>query len=413
MTITNNTDFSRGIHESYNRDIMKKKILFICVHSPFETGGGGAQRTRLLFQALCTVGHVDLVCFSSSPAPQGKKSENYSVLFSAEVRQKSFSHKQSLFNKLRFWSPCSIYPLDRAAARIVEKILSENAYDHIVIRYMQTAFQCGLYRRNNLIIDVDDSPWQVFRSYAFDRQLRLRKRISYFYSYVVSGFYIPGFCKRSFHLFFSNKKQATYDNSSYLPNIPLTDHIDFNRRTIIPQNKTILFVGNMKYGPNLLGLDRFIQHVWKDIIQAVPDARFRIIGQGIPDQKRDRWNRIKGIEIAGFVEDLSSEYLNCHIVVAPIYHGGGTNIKVLEAMMANRSCVITTFAARGFEDILINRENIIIVDDYSDFSAAVIELLTDSALNAYIGKNAAGTIDNYLSGDIFLSNVTAVFNNSR
>lgn len=388
---------------------MKKKILFICLHSPFETGEGGAQRTRLLFQALCTIGHVYLVCFSSSPPPTEKQGKNFTILFFDDVRQKLFSHRQILLNKLKFWSPYSVYPLDHAASGIIEKITNENTFDHIVIRYIQTAFQCGLYRKNNLIIDVDDAPWQVFRSFAFDRDIKRKRRILNFYLLVVSRLHIPGFCKRSYHLFFSNKAQAVYDNSSYLPNIPLAEHVDFHRKTLMIENKKILFVGNLKYEPNLLGLDRFIQNVWKDIIKVVPDAQFRIVGKYIPEQIRDRWKHSEGIEIAGFVKDLSKEYLNCHVVVAPIYHGGGTNIKVLEAMLANRSCVITTFAARGFEDFLSNRENIIAVDNYADFSAAVIELLTNPELNALIGKNAAKTIDQYFSEDTFFRNVKAVF----
>jgi glycosyltransferase involved in cell wall biosynthesis len=89
------------------------------------------------------------------------------------------------------------------------------------------------------------------------------------------------------------------------------------------------------------------------------------------------------------------------VVIVPIYQGAGTNIKVLEAMYTNMPCVITQHASRGFEDILIDKQNVLIAQTDIEFADKVIAVLKDKNLNTYIKMNAYKTIENNFSYNSF------------
>ena len=98
------------------------------------------------------------------------------------------------------------------------------------------------------------------------------------------------------------------------------------------------------------------------------------------------------------------------MVIAPIFHGAGTSIKVLEAMANRRSCVLTPFATRGLTDVLAHRENVMVADNYGAFSKAIIELFENPELNRDIQNNAFRTIEKYFSEDAFQKRIETTFN---
>ena len=167
----------------------------------------------------------------------------------------------------------------------------------------------------------------------------------------------------------------------------------------------------MKYKPNYLGMDYFLNHIWLNIIKKLPEATIRIVGKGTPKRYQEKWDLIPGVKVLGYVRDLIPEYENCSLVIAPIYHGAGTNIKILEAMYMQRASVITEFACRGQKDVFINNENIMIAKNNDEFVRYIIELLSKYNLNNYIRSNAAKTINAHFTYNVFYDCVMSAFSN--
>jgi glycosyltransferase involved in cell wall biosynthesis len=67
---------------------------------------------------------------------------------------------------------------------------------------------------------------------------------------------------------------------------------------------------------------------------------------------RREWQAVGGVEVLGHVEDLAAVYAKSRAVVVPMYDGGGTKIKVLEALAHNRCVLLTRYAHRGYEHTL-------------------------------------------------------------
>jgi glycosyltransferase involved in cell wall biosynthesis len=90
------------------------------------------------------------------------------------------------------------------------------------------------------------------------------------------------------------------------------------------------------------------------------------------------------VEVTGTVPDLEPWYARTRVALAPLLTGGGSRLKILEALAAGRPVVATSIGAEGLED-LIGR-GVVVADDPADMAAAVVELLRDPRASAELGR---------------------------
>src|SRR5204862_1439452 len=112
---------------------------------------------------------------------------------------------------------------------------------------------------------------------------------------------------------------------------------------------TALFFGAMNYYPNSDGIVFFVRQVLPILWSRYPKLRLRIVGP-IPDGPgpvRDLAS--DRVEVVGFVDDLRAEIQRARVVVAPLRVGGGTRLKILEAMATGRPIVSTRIGAEGID----------------------------------------------------------------
>lgn len=324
-----------------------KKNLLITHCNPFDFSSGGNQRTSFLLSSLLQFYAVDVICFTKDEPPQ-LLPQNCSILFWRETTPIKYERLKRYLGVFKC-SLDSFYLVNKYCKYIVNSILESNDYEFIVIRYIQNVCLCGLETSDNLIVDVDDLPEQVLASILKETNAGLLKRVYYFYLLKKINISTTKFLSHIRHSFFSNPNQCNYRNSSYLPNIPYIQEKIVDDVTFFRQKNIILFVGFLEYSPNYMGLDYFITKIWVNILKCVPDAELRIIGKGLPGKYLDSWKKYSRISVLGYVRDLPEEYKKCKVAIVPIYSGGGSNIKVLEAMSLKRPCVVSEFATRGFE----------------------------------------------------------------
>lgn len=114
----------------------------------------------------------------------------------------------------------------------------------------------------------------------------------------------------------------------------------------------VLFFGRLDYEPNALGFERFLREGWPELRRRRPDAILRLVGGGASAALRDAAAATAGVEVVGFVPDLVAELAASDVLVVPLWAGGGTRLKVLEAMAAAVPIVGTALGVEGigFED---------------------------------------------------------------
>jgi glycosyltransferase involved in cell wall biosynthesis len=147
----------------------------------------------------------------------------------------------------------------------------------------------------------------------------------------------------------------------------------------------VLFVGAMGYRPNAQAADSLVQEIWPAVRAQVPAARLVIIGPG-REHAASYHSADPSVTFAGFVDDLQSWYRRARVVCCPIYHGGGTRVKIIEAAAHAKAIVSTRLGAEGlnFED---GRE-IILRDAPAQLAEACVRLLADPHGAARLGKAA-------------------------
>jgi glycosyltransferase involved in cell wall biosynthesis len=153
----------------------------------------------------------------------------------------------------------------------------------------------------------------------------------------------------------------------------------------------VVFVGAMDWEPNVDAAEYFCQEIWPIIAASVPDARFRIVGRN-PAHRVQRLASAS-IEVTGRVPSVADHLGQAAVVVVPLRVGGGTRLKIYEAMAAGRAVVSTSVGAEGLD--VHHGRDIILADNPGSFAQAVLKLLGDAALRSRYEREAAAVAARY------------------
>src|ERR1700732_297589 len=161
----------------------------------------------------------------------------------------------------------------------------------------------------------------------------------------------------------------------------------------------ITFVGGMDWEPNVDGVEYFCGEVWPQIKAEVPQARFRIVGRN-PDRRAQEWasnsanpNDDGSVEVTGRVPSIVEHLRQSAVVVVPLRIGGGTRLKIYEAMATGKAVVSTTVGGAGLD--VDHGRGIILADAPRSFAQAVIMLFRDRELRRRYEKAAVETAARY------------------
>lgn len=152
-----------------------------------------------------------------------------------------------------------------------------------------------------------------------------------------------------------------------------------------PAGRRVLFVGNYEYAPNVDAVEWALDEVWPRLWQRQPDARFIVCGHALPEAWRQRW-RDPRIEWRGYVPSLPEVQSQAAVFMAPLRSGGGSKLKVLEALAAGLPVVSTREGLSGLNvtDGLQAR----IADSAEAMSDAIDELLRQPERARELGQAA-------------------------
>jgi polysaccharide biosynthesis protein PslH len=153
----------------------------------------------------------------------------------------------------------------------------------------------------------------------------------------------------------------------------------------------ITFVGAMDWEPNVDGVDYFCGEIWPLIRAEVAEARLRIVGRN-PVRRVQRWAS-DTVEITGEVPSVVEHLRQSAVVIVPLRIGGGTRLKIYEAMATAKAVVSTRVGAEGLD--IEHGRDIILADDPRSFSQAVVMMLRDPSLRRRYGTAAREKASRY------------------
>jgi glycosyltransferase involved in cell wall biosynthesis len=155
------------------------------------------------------------------------------------------------------------------------------------------------------------------------------------------------------------------------------------------ERQTILFFGTIDYFPNTDGLLFFLDDVMPLLRARYPSLELLIVGASPPPAIQRRAGA--GVTVTGMVDDLRPYLERARAVIAPLRIGGGTRLKILEAMAMGRPVVSTTLGAEGLA--VSHGRDILIADGAHAFAAEVGRVLDDDRLADDLGSAARRLVE--------------------
>ena len=149
-----------------------------------------------------------------------------------------------------------------------------------------------------------------------------------------------------------------------------------------PNPKQMIFTGSFTYRPNFEAMEWFTSQVYPQVLAQEPDAKLTITG----NSSNLQLSNSKQVSYTGYVEDVRPLIASSWLSLVPIFTGGGTRLKILEAFALKTPVIATSKGAEGLD--VTHDEHILIADTPEDYTRQTLRLLKDDELRKRLVKNA-------------------------
>ena len=168
------------------------------------------------------------------------------------------------------------------------------------------------------------------------------------------------------------------DVESYKPDHSLTEEA------------TIVYTGSMDWLPNEDAALYFYKRIFPLIEAQIPDIKFYIVGQN-PTKRVKELSRHSNVIVTGMVDDVKPYIAKASVYVVPLRIGGGTRLKILEALAMEKAVVSTAIGCEGLQ--LTPGKDILIADEPEKFAQLVIQLVQDEKRRQQLGKSGRKQVE--------------------
>lgn len=173
-------------------------------------------------------------------------------------------------------------------------------------------------------------------------------------------------------------------NTVCIPNGVDVDYLSPIRGSTRPDS--LIFVGTMNWYPNVDAVLFLLREIWPLILARRPKATLDIVGAGTPQSVTDMAASLPGVIVHGYVPDFRPMIDSAAIYICPIRDGGGTKLKILDALSMAKCIVAHPIACEGID--VTPDTNCMFAESAGDFADKVDQLLGDDARRATLGAAA-------------------------
>jgi glycosyltransferase involved in cell wall biosynthesis len=152
----------------------------------------------------------------------------------------------------------------------------------------------------------------------------------------------------------------------------------------------IVFTGSMDWLPNEDAISYFTEQIMPRIKAAIPEVTLTVVGRNPYPSLLELSNRDSSIIVTGRVDDVRPFIERAAAYIVPLRIGGGTRLKIYEAMAMEKAIVSTTIGAEGLP--VKDGAELLLADTAESFAEAVVRVLNDKALAQTIGRRAARVV---------------------
>ncbi len=358
------------------------KILHLMPYSPVPPNFGGALRTYNILKNIVPHHDVTLALFGDKSDEDKLRKEFNGLIRSIHTVPEPWQRKHyrlgQFYSTLHTHSFFHMLAVNSKMQSLLDRLLSNDSFDIV-----QTEFShLGSYNLKTdavKIIDAHNIEYDNFRRMWLNDHRPIRK-FHYFLEYKkLLNEEINGCSKQDALFLTSERDKKLFDKD--IPGVPKfvipngVDSTYFSPGENQPEPFTMVFTGMMAYVPNYDGILYFLDEIFPLVQKKVPNAKVYIVGNRPPKQLSDR--ATENIIITGFVEDVRPFIRRASIYIVPLRMGGGTRLKIAEALSMKIPIVTTSIGCEGID--IASGESAIIADDPVSFADEIVSLFHDDA----------------------------------
>ena len=153
---------------------------------------------------------------------------------------------------------------------------------------------------------------------------------------------------------------------------------------------SLVFTGSMDWLPNEDAINYFTQQILPLIRNSVPDISITVVGRNPSRRLVELSERETAIKVTGRVDDVRPYIEDAAAYVVPLRIGGGTRLKIYEALAMEKPTISTTVGAEGLN--INNGADLLLADTPQDFADAVVRVLKEPSLARQLGEQGAQTV---------------------
>ena len=396
----------QGIDNSIDsRDCNRRlRILFITEFLPWPLNTGGRIRTYHILRQVALRHEVTLVTQNHLGGLEGEEQIRTFVsrLYSIPLKPQSSLRKAigaavSLADPRPYVSGYSHYR--EALARLIRRLTSTESFDIVHLDHLDAAvYLRHCYPKSAVYLDQHNYETGLLRStrdktshlplrWYLSSQLR---KLARFESQILRAVHAVGVVSRRDAAMVSTVAPET--SVQVVPNGVDLAFFDIPRR---PVPYRIVTVGSLDWPPNVEGIMWFLDNVWPAVRAVRPQAILHIVGRNPSQALLKRSDQ--QVTVVGSVPDVREHVAEASAFVVPLFAGGGTRLKVLEAMAMRVPIVSTSTGIEGIE--CIDGKHVLIAEDAKDFAYKLVELLDNPMLGASLAIASRALVEQHYGWD--------------
>lgn len=174
-----------------------------------------------------------------------------------------------------------------------------------------------------------------------------------------------------------------------------------------PGGVRLLFCGRLDQLANKGAITYFFNSIWPQLSDRVKNLEIDVVGKNPPAWLQELSQRDKRVHVPGFVDDVRPYFHEATVFVCPIKDGGGTRLKILDALAMGMPVVSTTFAASGLA--LRDDEHLLIADTAEAFVEQIVRLLADKGLRQQLAQGAVDVVRQTYAWDTIGHSLVAAY----
>lgn len=391
------------------------KILFLSQRFLLPMDTGGKIRTGNILEQLSK--HHEITLISNMESPQEDKWFSQIPKFCCRfvpVKWKEIKKYSPVFFLRLFAQMFSKYPVSAlndysTPLRLaVEKELAQTKYDIAVCDFVQSALLFKNVKNIPTLLFQHNVESVISRRHV-TRSTNLISKIFWWLQWRKMFYFEKKMCNTFDRVIAVSENDRSLFNELYnafnIRTIPTGVDIAYYTPGGTPevQRPELVFCGSMDWLPNEDAVLFFSRRILPKVKKEIPDICFIVVGRNPSAALKKGVKDFPEVTLTGWVEDTRPYIARGALFVVPIRIGGGTRMKIFEAMAMAKAVVSTTIGAEGLP--VTHGKNIMIADDPSAFARQIIDLLHDTCQRETLGYSAR----EYVVNNFAWHTVAAVF----